>query len=150
MSYGPIVSNLICSFLLAAFVLYRYGNWFRHRIIVTLVVLLAWYFSLLIIFILPLDVMSVSLPHRFILYIIFLILYFRRCLGNVYKTIFILIIQMITRLHHLRPLVKNLGVMFLIKYFLVFGELFIGRRNVLHGMYFDFVYDFEFIIFAIS
>ncbi|KAF2905093.1 hypothetical protein ILUMI_01077 [Ignelater luminosus] len=58
MSYTPIISKIIVSFLLAASILYRYGNWFRHHIIVTLIVLLAWYFSFLIIFALPLDVIS--------------------------------------------------------------------------------------------
>ena len=60
MNYGPLISKILLSFILAATVLYRYGNWFRHHIIVTLIVLLAWYFSFLIIFALPLDVISVS------------------------------------------------------------------------------------------
>jgi hypothetical protein len=58
MNYGPLVSKILLSFILASTVLYRYGNWFRHHIIVTLIVLLAWYFSFLIIFALPLDVIS--------------------------------------------------------------------------------------------
>ncbi|KAJ3642157.1 hypothetical protein Zmor_024966 [Zophobas morio] len=58
MNYGPLISKILLSFILAATVLYRYGNWFRHHIIVTLIVLLAWYFSFLIIFALPLDVIS--------------------------------------------------------------------------------------------
>ncbi|XP_056637359.1 LMBR1 domain-containing protein 2 homolog [Diorhabda sublineata] len=58
MSYSPLISTIILSFLLASTLLYRYGNWFRHRIFVTLIVLLAWYCSFLIIFVLPLDVIS--------------------------------------------------------------------------------------------
>ncbi|CAG9856412.1 unnamed protein product [Phyllotreta striolata] len=58
MSYTALVSTILLSFILSATVLYRYGNWFRHRIFVTLVVLLAWYCSFLIIFALPLDVIS--------------------------------------------------------------------------------------------
>ncbi|KAF5274003.1 hypothetical protein FQA39_LY01118 [Lamprigera yunnana] len=58
MSYTPIIFKVFLSFILAASILYRYGNWFRHHIFVTLVVLLAWYFSFLIIFVLPLDVIS--------------------------------------------------------------------------------------------
>ncbi|XP_050499692.1 LMBR1 domain-containing protein 2 homolog [Diabrotica virgifera virgifera] len=58
MSYTPLVSTILLSFILSSSVLYRYGNWFRHRLIVTLVVLLAWYCSFLIIFALPLDVIS--------------------------------------------------------------------------------------------
>ena len=61
MSVGPLVTEIICTFIVAASILYRYGDWFRHHIIVTLSVLVAWYFSFLIIFILPLDVTSVSL-----------------------------------------------------------------------------------------
>lgn len=60
MSFGPLVTEIIFTFFVAASILYRYGNWFHHHIIVTLSVLVAWYFSFLIIFILPLDVTSVS------------------------------------------------------------------------------------------
>uniref|UniRef100_A0A1Y1L8F3 LMBR1 domain-containing protein n=2 Tax=Photinus pyralis TaxID=7054 RepID=A0A1Y1L8F3_PHOPY len=58
MTYTAIITKIILSFVLAASILYRYGNWFRHHIFVTLVVLLAWYFSFLIIFVLPLDVIN--------------------------------------------------------------------------------------------
>lgn len=61
MNYGPLISKLLLSFILAATVLYRYGNWFRHHLVVTIIVLLAWYFSFLIVFALPLDVISVSI-----------------------------------------------------------------------------------------
>lgn len=60
MTVGPLVTEITCTFFVAAAILYRYGDWFRHHIIVTLSVLVAWYFSFLIIFILPLDVTSVS------------------------------------------------------------------------------------------
>lgn len=69
MAVGPLVAEIICTFIVAASLLYRYGDWFRHHIIVTLSVLVAWYFSFLIIFILPLDVTSVSLTfHKNMLY----------------------------------------------------------------------------------
>ncbi|XP_017777102.1 PREDICTED: LMBR1 domain-containing protein 2 homolog isoform X2 [Nicrophorus vespilloides] len=58
MHYGPLVTKILLSFMLSTSVLFRYGNWFRHHIIVTLVVQLAWFFSFLIIFALPLDVIS--------------------------------------------------------------------------------------------
>ncbi|XP_044742376.1 LMBR1 domain-containing protein 2 homolog isoform X2 [Chrysoperla carnea] len=58
MSVTLFVTEVICAFILSASILYRYGNWFRHHIIVTLAVLIAWYFSFLIIFVLPLDVSS--------------------------------------------------------------------------------------------
>lgn len=60
MSYAPLISKILLSFILTSSILYRYGNWFRHHIIVTLTVLIAWYFSFLIIFALPLDIISVS------------------------------------------------------------------------------------------
>nr|CAG4649190.1 EOG090X03B7 [Scapholeberis mucronata]SVE93519.1 EOG090X03B7 [Scapholeberis mucronata] len=60
MSVGPLVTEISCTFVIASAILYRYGDWFRHHIIVTLSVLVAWYFSFLIIFILPLDVTSTA------------------------------------------------------------------------------------------
>lgn len=61
MSFAPLLTEIILAFCLAATLLYKYGNVFRQHPIVTLSVLIAWYFSLLIIFVLPLDVSSVSI-----------------------------------------------------------------------------------------
>lgn len=58
MSYTPLISKILLSFIISSTVLYRYGNWFRHRIFVTITVLLAWFCSFLIIFALPLDIIS--------------------------------------------------------------------------------------------
>uniref|UniRef100_A0A1B6CP33 LMBR1 domain-containing protein 2 homolog n=1 Tax=Clastoptera arizonana TaxID=38151 RepID=A0A1B6CP33_9HEMI len=58
MTLGTLITDVIVTFLLAAGLLYRYGNWQRHNVLVTIAVLIAWYFSLLIIFVLPLDVSS--------------------------------------------------------------------------------------------
>ncbi|EFN82289.1 LMBR1 domain-containing protein 2 homolog [Harpegnathos saltator] len=58
MVLGIFLTEIIVAFLLAGTLLFKYGNVFRHHIIVTVSVLIAWYFSLLIIFILPLDVSS--------------------------------------------------------------------------------------------
>ena len=63
MGFGPLIAEITGTFFVAAFILYRYGDWFRHHIIVTLSVLVAWYFSFLIIFILPLDVTSVIVNY---------------------------------------------------------------------------------------
>lgn len=63
MAVGLLVAEFFCTFLVAAFILFRYGNWFQHHLIVTISVLIAWYFSFLIIFVLPLDVTSVSFSH---------------------------------------------------------------------------------------
>ncbi|KAG7212051.1 hypothetical protein KM043_012407 [Ampulex compressa] len=56
MILGPFLFESVTAFCCAATLLYKYGNIFRHHTIVTLSVLVAWYFSLLIVFILPLDV----------------------------------------------------------------------------------------------
>ncbi|XP_064088689.1 LMBR1 domain-containing protein 2 homolog [Macrobrachium nipponense] len=56
MGVGPLVAEVLVTFLVAATVLFRYGNWYRHHLVVTVSVLIAWYFSMLIVFILPLDV----------------------------------------------------------------------------------------------
>ncbi|XP_034951262.1 LMBR1 domain-containing protein 2 homolog isoform X2 [Chelonus insularis] len=58
MSVGPLITEIVVAFCLATTLLYRYGNIFRNHIVVTISVLIAWYFSLLIIFVLPLDVSS--------------------------------------------------------------------------------------------
>ncbi|CAL4105828.1 unnamed protein product, partial [Meganyctiphanes norvegica] len=56
MGVGPLVVETLLTFIVAATVLYRYSNWYRHHLVVTVSVLIAWYFSMLIVFILPLDV----------------------------------------------------------------------------------------------
>ncbi|KAL8571888.1 hypothetical protein ACOMHN_011480 [Nucella lapillus] len=56
MSAGPLVVEIICTCMLAAFLLHRYGDLRKQHILVTLATFIAWYFSLMIIFILPLDV----------------------------------------------------------------------------------------------
>jgi hypothetical protein len=60
MTLGPLLTEVVVTFCLAAGLLCKYGNWLKHHIIVTVAVLVAWYFSFLIIFVLPLDVSSVS------------------------------------------------------------------------------------------
>lgn len=63
MAYTLFITEIISAFILAACLLYRYGDCYRNHIIVTLAVLTAWYFSFLIMFILPLDVSSVSFNY---------------------------------------------------------------------------------------
>lgn len=60
MTLSPLLTEVVVTFCLAAGVLYKYGNWLKHHIIVTVAVLVAWYFSFLIIFVLPLDVSSTA------------------------------------------------------------------------------------------
>jgi len=56
MAYTVFVFDICIAFILAAGLLWRYSNWMRQPILVTIAVLIAWYFSFLIIFIIPLDV----------------------------------------------------------------------------------------------
>lgn len=63
MSLGPLLTDVVVTFCLAALLLYHYGNCMRHHIVVTIAVLIAWYFSFLIVFVLPLDVSSVRFCH---------------------------------------------------------------------------------------
>lgn len=53
--------ELISVFVLTLAVLHQYGNWRTQHPIVTVAVFVAWYFSFLIIFIVPMDVSSVRL-----------------------------------------------------------------------------------------
>lgn len=68
MGYTLFVVELISAFILAATLLYRYGDCYRNHIIVTVSVLTAWYFSFVIMFILPLDISSTV---------------YRQCLENI-------------------------------------------------------------------
>jgi len=58
MASSIFVWDLLIAFVAAAALLWRYANWKQQPILVTLAVLIAWYFSLLIIFVIPLDVSS--------------------------------------------------------------------------------------------
>ncbi|KAL4235670.1 LMBR1 domain-containing protein 2 [Mactra antiquata] len=58
MSAGPLVIEIVLTCFLAAFLLHRYGDLRKQHVLVTLFTFIAWYFSFMIIFILPLDVSS--------------------------------------------------------------------------------------------
>jgi hypothetical protein len=60
MSAGIFVFDIIATLCLSGLLLYSYGDWMRQRLFVTLSVFIAWYFSFLIIFVLPLDVSSTA------------------------------------------------------------------------------------------
>lgn len=60
MTVGIFSAEVICAFILTTVLLNRYGNWKTQNIVVTIAVLIAWYFSLLIIFVLPIDISLVS------------------------------------------------------------------------------------------
>lgn len=61
MSAAPFTVEMILVFLLTLCLLHQYGNWRKQHWLVTVAVFVAWYFSFLIVFILPLDVSAVSL-----------------------------------------------------------------------------------------
>lgn len=71
MASGIFIFDIIATLGLSGLLLYSYGDWLRQKLFVTLSVLLAWYFSFLIIFVLPLDVSSTT---------------YRQCLANLNKT----------------------------------------------------------------
>ena len=60
MSVAPFTVEMIFVFLLTLCLLHQYGNWRKQHWLVTIAVFVAWYFSFLIVFILPLDVSAVS------------------------------------------------------------------------------------------
>lgn len=60
MTVGIFSAEVIFAFVLTTVILNRYGNWKTQNIVVTIAVLIAWYFSLLIIFVLPIDISLVS------------------------------------------------------------------------------------------
>ena len=60
MASGQFTFDVISAFLISGYLLYSYSNWFRQRIAVTIAVLLAWYFSFLIVLVLPLDVSATA------------------------------------------------------------------------------------------
>lgn len=56
----PLILVILFNFSLALYLLNRYGNLAKHNIWITTSVFVSWFFSFNIIFILPLDVTSVS------------------------------------------------------------------------------------------
>ncbi|CAG5120007.1 unnamed protein product [Candidula unifasciata] len=56
MGAALLVVEIICTCILAAFLLHRYGDLKKQHVVATAACFIAWYFCLMIIFILPLDV----------------------------------------------------------------------------------------------
>lgn len=61
MSVQIFSAEVIFALVLSIVLLNRYGNLKTQNVVVTFSVLIAWYFSLLIIFVLPIDISLVSL-----------------------------------------------------------------------------------------
>lgn len=60
MALWPLTGEIIVTFVLSAGLLFRYGNWTTHNVITTISVFVAWFFSFIVIFILPLDISTTS------------------------------------------------------------------------------------------
>jgi hypothetical protein len=60
MTVAALVIDVAVVGVLSALLLHRYGNWRKQHVLVTLATFIAWYFSFLIIFVLPIDVSNVS------------------------------------------------------------------------------------------
>jgi len=60
MAVAMFGAEVIFAFILTTVLLNRYGNWKTQNIVVTTAVHFSWYFSFLIIFVLPIDISLVS------------------------------------------------------------------------------------------
>ncbi|CAJ0945847.1 unnamed protein product, partial [Mesorhabditis belari] len=63
MGYVPLILALTAVCALTIYLLGKYGSYKRQRVSVTVAVFIAWYFSLIIVFVLPLDV-SMTLYNK--------------------------------------------------------------------------------------
>lgn len=54
-----LLVEIVLVFALSAALLHKYGDWKRQNAMIIFVVLISWYFSLLTVFVLPLDISSV-------------------------------------------------------------------------------------------
>ena len=64
MTVGPLILELLIVLIAAIIVLHHYGNISKQNKLVTVSTLVSWYFSMIIVFILPLDVSSVSIYEK--------------------------------------------------------------------------------------
>jgi len=62
MSAVPLILDISAILFIIACLHYHYGNWRKHHIIVTVATFLSWFLPSMIIFVLPIDVSSVSTP----------------------------------------------------------------------------------------
>ena len=72
MSVGPLIADILCVFLLSVYLLHKYGDWRKQHLLVTLTTFVSWYFCLVIVFMIPLDVSSVSYILKNYIYILYL------------------------------------------------------------------------------
>ncbi|XP_065215486.1 LMBR1 domain-containing protein 2 homolog [Planococcus citri] len=55
-----LLVEIVVVFVITALLLHKYGDWKRQNAMIILVVLISWYFSLLTVFVLPLDISSTT------------------------------------------------------------------------------------------
>jgi len=60
MTVVPLIVDITVVFFIIACLHYYYGNWRKHHVIVTVATFLSWFLPSMIIFVLPIDVSSVS------------------------------------------------------------------------------------------
>lgn len=82
MGYGGLTFQLIFVFVGTLFLLHRYGNWRKQHVFVTISTFIGWYFSFLIVLLLPLDIAIVCSSDNIIINIL-ITLIFRRFTKNV-------------------------------------------------------------------
>jgi len=62
MTVVPLIVDIAAVFFIIACLHYYYGNWRKHHVIVTVATFLSWFLPSMIIFVLPIDISSVSTP----------------------------------------------------------------------------------------
>ena len=67
MTVWPLTFEILITFTLSAFLIYRYGNYVQQHTVTTVSVFIAWFFSFLVIFILPLDISTVC---QFVIFVL--------------------------------------------------------------------------------
>ena len=66
MSSLPLVFNILISCLITLIFLYRCGNYRRQHPITTIAVFISWAFSVMFVFLLPLDISLVRIDKEFV------------------------------------------------------------------------------------
>ena len=68
MATSPLVVETITLFLVVLFLLNKYANIRQQNVIILVAVFIAWYFSFMIIFLLPMDISLVCSSHHHVEY----------------------------------------------------------------------------------
>lgn len=117
-----LIFSVCCAFIISAGFLYRYGNIPRQHPLVTLSVLVAWSFSFLIVFTIPLDITAVSSSSHINQSKLTFFPIFRPFIDNAYQK------QTAPKAIPLK-VAKSLGEWCQTMFFPTSGELFIGHHS---------------------